>query len=73
MFYGSSCLVRREVFIHFRGVGACVGVGVAFFFHLYNLYNCLCIQKRKDEEEKKGGVSDGGEPMKGSLPVANLL
>ena len=55
------------------GSGHAWASALRFFFHLYNLYNCLCIQKRKDEEEKKGGVSDGGEPMKGSLPVANLL
>ena len=34
-----------------------MGVGVAFF----SFFTSLFIQKRKDEEEKKGGVSDGGE------------
>ena len=34
-----------------------MGVGVAFL----SFFTSLFIQKRKDEEEKKGGVSDGGE------------
>ena len=60
LFYRSSCLVRREAVIHFRGVGGCVGVGVAcFFFVLFKVI--YFYSKRKDEEEKKGGVSDGGE------------
>ena len=52
MFYGSSCLVRREVFIHFRGSGHAWASALRFFF-TYITYIIVYVFKKERTKKRR--------------------